>query len=178
MFTLVSGGAASGKSEYAESLVLSCPSEVRYYIATMMPFDDECRARIAKHRAMRAGKGFETVECPLKLGFVGLPKRGTVLLECLGNLAANELYAPDGAGDDALTAIVSGIESLLAQCRDLVVVTNDVFSGGNRYADDTDRYLRLLAAANRALAQRADAVCEVVCGLPYYHKGGGNFARF
>ena len=61
MFTLVSGGAASGKSEYAESLVLSCPSEMRYYIATMMPFDDECRARIAKHRAMRAGKGFETV---------------------------------------------------------------------------------------------------------------------
>ena len=178
MMTLVIGGAASGKSEFAEALVLEAGNHPRYYIATMQPFDDECRARIAKHRAMRAGKGFETVECPLKLGFVGLPKRGTVLLECLGNLAANELYAPDGAGDGALDAIVSGIESLLAQCSDLVVVTNDVFSGGNRYADDTDRYLRLLAAANRALAQRADAVCEVVCGLPYYHKGGGNFARF
>src|SRR5699024_8105972 len=108
MCTLVSGGAARGTREYAESCVLSCPCEVRYYIATMMPFDDECRARIAKHRAMRAGKGFETVECPLKLGFVGLPKRGTVLLECLGNLAANELYALDGAGDGALTAVVSG----------------------------------------------------------------------
>ena len=56
MFTLVVGGAASGKSEYAESLVLQ--DLPRYYIATMQPFDGECRARIAKHRRMRAEKQF------------------------------------------------------------------------------------------------------------------------
>ena len=38
---------------------------------------------------------------------------------------------------------------------------------------DTGTYLRVLAAANRALAARADAVCEVACGLPRYYKGEG-----
>ena len=62
MFTLVIGGAASGKSEYAESLLLGRPGP-RYYLATMEPAaDGECRARIERHRALRAGKGFATIE--------------------------------------------------------------------------------------------------------------------
>ena len=52
-------------------------------------------------------------------------------------------------------------------------VTGEVFSGGSAYAGDTGTYLRVLAAANRALAARADAVCEVACGLPRYYKGEG-----
>lgn len=173
MFTLVAGGAASGKSEYAEGLVLASPRRPRYYIATMEPSDDECRARIARHRRMRAGKGFETIERCTGLGSLRLPGRGNVLLECLSNLAANELYSPSGAGTEAgaLEAVVSGVDALLAQCLDLVVVSNEVFTGGGRYAGGTDSYLRLLADANRALAQRADRVCEVVCGLPQYYKG-------
>ena len=71
MLTLVIGGAASGKSEYAEARVLTLPGR-RIYIATMEPFDDECRARIRKHRAMRAEKGFETVECYTNLAPGGM----------------------------------------------------------------------------------------------------------
>lgn len=97
MLTLVIGGAASGKSAYAESLCLRAPLP-RTYLATMQVWDAECAARVAKHRAMRAEKQFITVECPLHLDRVALPRRGTVLLEDLGNLAANELYDPDGAG--------------------------------------------------------------------------------
>ena len=97
MLTLVLGGAASGKSAYAESLCLRSPLP-RTYLATMQVWDDECAARVAKHRAMRAEKQFATVECPLHLDRVALPRRGTVLLEGLGNLTANELYDPDGAG--------------------------------------------------------------------------------
>ena len=63
MVTLVIGGAASGKSEFAESLVLAAGDLPRYYIATMQPFDDECRMRIQRHREMRAKKRFETIEC-------------------------------------------------------------------------------------------------------------------
>ena len=55
---LVMGGAASGKSEYAESVVVASSIHERYYIATMMPYDDECFRRIERHRAMRAQKGF------------------------------------------------------------------------------------------------------------------------
>ena len=67
MLTLVLGGAASGKSEYAESLVLRTTGP-RWYLATMQIWDAECAARVEKHRKMRAAKQFETVECPLHLG--------------------------------------------------------------------------------------------------------------
>lgn len=84
VLTLVIGGAASGKSAYAESLCLRAPLP-RTYLATMQVWDAECAARVAKHRAMRAEKQFTTVECPLHLDRVALPRRGTVLLEDLGN---------------------------------------------------------------------------------------------
>ena len=173
MFTLVVGGSASGKSAYAESLVLQSERLPRYYIAAMQPFDDECRARIARHRKMRADKQFQTIERYTGLSGLVLPERGDVLLECLGNLAANELYDPAGAGIHALEAIVDGIDALLPQCGDLVVVSNEVCADGGGYSEETEAYRRLLAGANRALAKRADRVCEVVCALPYYYKDRG-----
>ena len=171
MLTLVVGGAASGKSEYAERLVLQTALP-RYYLATMQVWDAECAARVEKHRRMRAEKQFETLECPLHLGTVRLPARGTALLEDLGNLTANELYDPAGAGEAAASAILDGLGRLAAQCEHLVVVSNEVFSGGADYAGDTDRYLQALAQVNNALAARADAVVRVVCGIPVYYKGG------
>ena len=169
MLTLVLGGAASGKSEYAESLVLKTALP-RYYLATMQVWDAECAARVEKHRKMRAAKQFETVECPLHLDRVRLPQKGTVLLEDLGNLTANELYDPNGAGEDAAQAILHGLEVLAAQCENLIVVSNEVFSGGADYAGDTDLYLLALARVNNALAARADAVVRVVCGIPVYYR--------
>lgn len=171
MLTLVVGGAASGKSAYAERLVLQTALP-RYYLATMQVWDAECAARVEKHRRMRAEKQFETLECPLHLGAVRLPARGTALLEDLGNLTANELYDPAGAGEAAASAILDGLGRLAAQCEHLVVVSNEVFSGGADYAGDTDRYLKALAQVNNALAARADAVVRVVCGIPVYYKGG------
>ena len=155
MLTLVIGGAASGKSAYAESLCLRAPLP-RTYLATMQVWDAECAARVAKHRAMRAEKQFATVEAPLHLDRVALPRRGTVLLEDLGNLTANELYDPDGAGAETAAAILRGIDKVLLQCD---------------YAGDTDCYLRALAAVNNAVAARADRVVRVVCGIPVYYKG-------
>ena len=137
MLTLVIGGAASGKSEYAESLVLRSTLP-RYYLATMQVWDAECAARVEKHRRMRAAKQFETVECPLHLDAVHLPTRGTALLEDLGNLTANELYDPAGAGPQTAQAILSGLDAVYAQCETLIVVSNEVFSGGADYAGDTD----------------------------------------
>ena len=67
MLILVSGGSASGKSEFAESLVLQSGCDRRYYLATMIPYDEECRRRISRHRKMRAAKGFKTIEVPVGL---------------------------------------------------------------------------------------------------------------
>ena len=171
MFTLIVGGAASGKSRYAEDLLLRCTDTPRVYIATMEPFDGECRERIARHRAMRAGKGFRTVERYRDLANADVPAGCAALLEDVGNLAANELYGPGGAGEDTVNAVVLGVEALLKKCRTLVVVSNDTHSGGADYEGDTARDLRVLGHINRALAERADNVAELVCGVAVYHKG-------
>ena len=64
MLILISGGAGSGKSEFAEGLITASGLEKRVYLATMKVWDDESVRRVEKHRAMRAGKGFVTVERP------------------------------------------------------------------------------------------------------------------
>ena len=69
--------------------------------------------------------------------------------------------------------MADGVDALLAQCGELVAVGNEVCSGGRDYAGDTERYLRTLAEIHRRLARRADRVCEVVCGIPVWHKGAG-----
>ncbi len=172
MTVLVIGGAASGKSEFAESLLLKSPVRPRIYLATMEPFGAEARARIQKHRAMRAAKGFQTLERYTDLAGAVVPEGSAVLLECLGNLCANERYSPQGAGaENAENVILNGICRLAAQSRELVVVSNEVGSGGSAYEGDTLDYIRLLASIHRRLAAWADAVCEVSCGLPFYHKG-------
>ena len=168
MFTLIIGASACGKSEYAERHVLTLGGNP-VYIATMEPFGDEARARIRKHQHARAERGFQTIERYVNLSAADLPTDANVLLEDLGNLTANELYRPDGGGGEA---VLEGIQSLLRQSRHLTVVTNDVFSGGQDYQGDTLRYLHILAELNRALAERADRVVEVVCGLPNVLKEG------
>ena len=72
---------------------------------------------------------------------------------------------------DPAKARASALETLAGQCTRLIVVSNEVFSGGADYAGDTDRYLLALAQVNNTLAARADAVVRVVCGVPVYYKG-------
>ena len=174
MFILVIGGSASGKSEYAEQLVTSSGVFPRYYIATMQPFGEEGQTRIRRHRALRAQKRFETVERYTGLSGLTLPQPGAALLECIGNLTANELFSESGAGEQTVSAVVNGVERLIRSTKELVVVTNDVFSDGVVYDPSTENYRVKLAEINRALAARADRVVEVVCGLPLYLKGGAS----
>lgn len=169
MNILITGGSASGKSQYAENLV-SALSGPRIYIATMRPWDDECLARIEKHRRQRAGLGFTTVEHYGDLRDLRLPFRGTVLLECMGNLTANVLYGPD-APSAPFEAVTEGLQSLMGQCENLLVVTNEVFSDGLTYDESTTGYLRLLAQLNGWMGQAFDHVAEVVCGIPLAVKG-------
>ena len=170
MFTLVVGGAASGKSEYAESLVLQ--DLPRYYIAAMQPFGEAAQRRIARHRELRKGKGFETAERYTGLAQFIPPRRFEgILLECLSNLLANEMFSPDGAGEAAAGAVMDGVSALEAHCGTLVAVANEIFSDGVAYPEETARYIRALAEINRALAGRAYAVYESVCGILCRIKG-------
>ena len=72
-----------------------------------------------------------------------------------------------------MESIHQGILHLKSQCEELVIVSNEVFSGGSDYKGDTLRYLRILAQVNWMLAKEANIVYEVVCGVPVRHKGKG-----
>lgn len=167
MLVLVTGGSGSGKSAFAESVIQSLEGNNRLYIATMHPYDKESFARIDRHRAMRAGKGFDTLECYTHLDRVSLDPDMDVLLECMSNLTANEIWEPDGAGfDGTVDAILAGVDHVAGTVRNLVIVTNEIFSDGIPYPEETRRYQEILGQINSAIASRADRVVEVVYGIP------------
>ena len=170
MLILVSGGAGSGKSEFAESLVTASGIPNRVYLATMRVWDAESVRRVERHRQMRSGKGFETVECPTGLADAPLPPGCAVLLEDLSNLCANEYFSPDGT-DGTLDRVLSGIRRAADRAELLVVVTNELFSDGMDYDPVTLDYLSVLGELNRRIAALADQVYEVVCGIPVAWKG-------
>ena len=200
MIHLVTGGSGSGKSEYGEGLILDIPDGERFYIATMEPSGREAERRIARHRKLREGKGFFTIERPRDLGGLILPGEGrkNVLLECVSNLAANEMFGggacglTESAGEagacgpaelagetglDRLTElarrIVSDIRSLARQADHLVIVTNQVGEDGCCYDRETRTYIALVGRVNQELAKLADQVTEVVFGIPVIVKGEG-----
>lgn len=170
MLYVVTGGSGSGKSEYAENLALSLGEGPRIYIATMIVWDEECKKKIERHRRLRRGKNFETLEQYQDLEQVRLEGgKPVALLECMSNLAANELYReqPD---QDVPGKIMGGIHSLQSQCRHLVVVTNEVCSDGVLYDEGIRTYQQVLGRINREMAKLADEVTEVVYGIPVTHK--------
>lgn len=194
MIHLITGGSASGKSAYAEAQAVAA-GEARYYIATMRPYGAEGEMRVAKHRRLRAGKGFSTIECYTELAGVSLERgesspagaddgqwnsegspagadgaRRVILLECMSNLVANELFDVGGSDEEICRRILAGIRHLQNQAKHLIIVTNEVFSDGLDYDPETVRYIRLLGRINRLLAERAGQVTEVVYGIPVERK--------
>ncbi|MDR0917595.1 MAG: bifunctional adenosylcobinamide kinase/adenosylcobinamide-phosphate guanylyltransferase [Oscillospiraceae bacterium] len=164
MRILLTGGSANGKSTYAEARLAELPAP-RVYIATMIPYGDGADAKIARHIELRRGKGFESVERYRDVGGTELPRGASVLLECMCNLSANEMFDELGNERDVYDKILRDIDALSAKCGDLIVVTNDVGSDDGDYDASTLRYVDLLGRLNIALAATFDEVYELVCGI-------------
>lgn len=174
MITLITGGSGSGKSAYAEKVVTEFGDLNRIYIATMYPFDEESYRRIDRHQKMRAEKKFTTIECYTGLKNVQIPEGSCVLLECMSNLAANEMFQEDGAKENTVAEIREGILQINRQAEQLVIVTNEIFSDGIEYDPETRRYQEYLGQINRQMAELAGNVTEVVYGIPICRKGQQN----
>lgn len=171
MLILIIGGSASGKSQFAEEICLKLGHE-KLYIATMQPFDDECKKRIIKHQQMRQTKGFSTLEVYRDFGEIR-PKGifDLVLIECMSNALANEIYCDEPRSSDVCATILQGINNVVGSSKNLILVSNEVFYDGDSYDKDTLVYMDLLGKINAMIALKADVVIEVVCGIPLYHKG-------
>ena len=167
MIALVIGGSGSGKSAYAEKLVKQISVNNRIYIATMRVWDQESEIRVVRHRAQRKELGFETIECPVRLDGIEIPQDATVLLEDIPNLVANEMF--DENGD--VSRIIPGLRKLARSCKNLVMVTGNIFADGRDYDPETKEYIRLLSNVNAAAAMLADCSVEVVYTIPVPFKG-------
>ena len=192
MMVLVVGGSGSGKSSYAEKVTVSLAQESvkeitksentslsdfklnipkKYYLATMQVFDDEGRKKVDRHRKLRNGKGFFTIEQPVRISSA-LEKMEdgdrAVLLECISNLTANEMFSEKKTMTEIQVTenVIRDIKMLKEQTNHLVVVSNNVFEDGITYDETTTKYIRAMGKINQKLAALADRVVEVVEGIP------------
>jgi adenosylcobinamide kinase/adenosylcobinamide-phosphate guanylyltransferase len=160
--TFVLGGARSGKSRYAEGLVMDCaPPWV--YIATAQTHDDEMAVRIAEHRQRRDG-GWRTVEAPLDLpgAIAAHGSEGPVLIDCLTLWLSNVMLT----GRDLVAETQRLIAALRNADRPIVIVSNEVGFGivpdnalARKFRDAQGRL-------NMQVAAIADRAVLIAAGLP------------
>lgn len=143
----------------------------KYYLATMQVYDREGRRKVERHRKLRNGKGFRTIEQPTAI-HRALEKmesgKRTALLECVSNLTANEMFTGEEPVPETTVVenIVKGIERLRESTTHLVVVSNNVFEDGIAYDAATMSYIHAMGMINRKLAAMAGRVVEVAAGIP------------
>lgn len=165
--TLVLGGASSGKSSFAERLILNT-GKPAVYIATATDGDAEMTTRIARHRRQR-GDGWKTLEIPVAVASA-LREQATgtvVLLDCATMWLANHMQAEnDLAAEQRLL-----VEALKTCPAPVVVVSNEVGLGGVPGNTLARRFGQAQGALNIALAANCELVVNVVAGLPQVLKG-------
>ncbi len=174
MLIFVSGGARSGKSTFAEKLVMN---GVQYgdlhYIATSTVTDSEMASRIGHHQSSR-GDQWITWEQQANLHHLKdhLTTKDSVLLDCLTILTANELFR-DGSLQNEITVyhkILHNVNQLL-HVKKLVIVSNDLFSNGVHKDESTFVYMKLLGALHQEIVTIADYAYSVTHGIPKLMKG-------
>ncbi|MDO5702069.1 MAG: bifunctional adenosylcobinamide kinase/adenosylcobinamide-phosphate guanylyltransferase [Lachnospiraceae bacterium] len=201
---LVTGGASSGKSAFAESLAADMAEKEMaslnggrlFYAATMRPDADDAEtcARIERHRRMRRGKGFETIEMERGIAALGKMLRSgdTVILEDLPNLLANEMFPAwdDAEGSFSLPETVADLHEFLREriidpLFEIKKMGVNIVAVGSRVAEDlqhgyeeeTLKYIEGLTYIERETGAEADRVWEVVCGIAVAAGGGGDNAE-
>ena len=181
MFIFIAGMTRSGKSAYAERRLLdlaekrASESEKHYqkiYVAAAEIHDDdpEMLARVESHKARRKGMGFTTIERYRDLGGLELPEKACVLIESLTVWTANEMFRGGNVNHNAGGKVYTDFMSIYSRAKDIVVVSDDIFSDGITYDSLTEEYMRILGGLHVKLAALADEVIEVVSGLPVFYK--------
>ncbi len=160
---LVLGGAASGKSAFAEGLLDGVTPRV--YIATAQGFDNEMTDKIAQHKTRRGGD-WHTIESPrgLAKAIENAPK-GAILVDCMTMWLANIMEADMNAEIAAFLHVFETSE------KRLILVSNETGLGIVPDSPDTRRFRQSQGELNQALAARADCVIQVIAGLPLVLKG-------
>ena len=162
---LVLGGARSGKSAWAESVVLRLPAP-HIYIATAQALDDEMKQRIGSHRERR-GDLWETIESPIDLSnslkSLQGPGKPSVLVDCITIWLSNLLCSGSIEAESAIDGLCETIEALDYP---LVMVSNEVGYGIVPENQLARKFRDLSGLANQRIARVCASVFLVTAGLP------------
>ncbi|MBR6385901.1 MAG: bifunctional adenosylcobinamide kinase/adenosylcobinamide-phosphate guanylyltransferase [Ruminococcus sp.] len=164
MTILVTGGSKCGKSSFAENCLKDFKG-YKYYIATMKPYGEDAYEIIQRHRKARAEKNFITIEKYTDVHELEFPENSAVLLECTGNLLANEMFSENGI-ENPVDKILKGLKKISLSVSEFVIVSNEVSSDGISYPPETMKYIEYLCAINRGILEFADKTAECVYGIP------------
>lgn len=176
MIVFITGGAKNGKSSYAQELAVRLANGgKRYYLATMIPVDEEDRERIRRHIADRDGMGFETIEQGTHIleALKKCDRDASFLLDSTTALLMNELFVPpDWKEDENAGARCAGeVVQFARSVKNIVLVSDYIYSDAQRYDAVTEIYRRGLAAIDREIAAVSDVVLEMCGGNLIVHKG-------
>lgn len=177
MKCFISGGAKNGKSTLAQNLAVGLSEGgKRYYVATMVPVDEEDRDRIRRHIADRDGLGFETLECGRDIlsCLETADKEGTFLIDSATALLQNAMFPGEKHYELDLAGAEKCADELLAfvkAVRHAVVVSDYIYSNPETFDETTELYCRHLARLDRRLARVCDTVAEVCAGQTILYKG-------
>lgn len=145
MITLIIGGSGSGKSAYAEDYVLAAAADLpKYYIATMQVYDAEGERKVERHRRLRAGKGFVTIEQPTDIAKAGLQIVTVQQSECRQKMNMVEVSGAVDEVEVKRSASIAGAEkeetqnasTALLECMSNLVA-NEMFSSEQMSDVDT-----------------------------------------
>lgn len=174
--TLVTGGARSGKSSFAESCLLAC-EQVDYVATSARRADDaEWEARIAAHVARRPAS-WRTLETTDLVGVLGESSEAPVLIDCLGVWLTRAFDDADAWGEtsqihpDVLRRIDDVAAAFAATSRHVIAVTNEVGSGVVPAYPAGRQFRDALGILNARVAAACDALYLCVCGVPLQIKG-------
>jgi len=167
MIIFVTGGARSGKSDFAQDMAEKREGK-RLYLATAQAFDEEMEKRIQKHREKR-GARWETLEEPIFLGKAlrsAADSYRTILVDCLTLWMSNLLMEfPDQ--DEKISEIVDDFFSSLDEFKGtIVIVSNEVGMGIVPDNKLSREYRDRLGFLNQRMARRADEVYALLSGIP------------
>lgn len=178
MNVFISGGCKNGKSYYAQRVARKMADEQKkslYYIATMIPRDDEDRARIKRHLLEREGWGFETIEMGTGISTImrdgSIDKTGVFLLDSVTALLENEMFDRDGNMDEeAPNRVKKQLQELAEATGSTVFVSDYIFSDAMEYSNTVEAYRKGLAQIDRALAKICEDVVRITAGLEEHWK--------
>lgn len=170
----ISGGCKNGKSTLAQM----CASALAdggplYYLATMIPHDEEDRERIRRHIKSREGKGFTTIEEGYDIlnGLDEADAEGTFLVDSVTALVSNKMFGGGEIVRDAGVRAAGELCEFAKRVKNVIFVSDYIFSDDRRYDEYTEEYRKNLAYCDKTLAALCDTVAEVCVGHYTLYKG-------